>query len=149
MILRRFAPTLTQKPAWIFCLLGGNDVTRIGSETNKPQVSLAETEQNLLTMRRLAAVLTESQWVWIMPPTFIEERANTYPPFKLGQSIWHNADIVAIGNFMRKQPEPVVDVQTLFGVPAKPEWQGLDGVHPSLEGQRAIAKAIVERLTKE
>jgi acyl-CoA thioesterase I len=36
MVLRCIVPVLSQKPNWIFCLLGGNDVTRIGSEKNKP-----------------------------------------------------------------------------------------------------------------
>jgi acyl-CoA thioesterase I len=146
MILRRFVPTLSQKPDWIFCLLGGNDVTRIGSETNKPQVSLEETKLNLLTMRRLAAEMTKATWVWLTPPPFDEERAKSFPPFKMGGSIWRNADVLVIGEFMRHQPEIVVDLQSIFGVPVKPGLQGFDGVHPSLEGQQTIAKAVAERL---
>jgi len=42
----------------------------------------------------------------------------------------------------------VVDVQAVFGTPADPELQGPDGVHPSLAGQKAIARAFVERLTE-
>lgn len=147
MMLRRIVPTLAQKPNWIFCLLGGNDVTRIGSATNKPQVSLEETKQNLLTMRRLAAEMTGAEWVWLTPPPFDEERASTFPAFKMGGSFWRNADVLAIGNFMRGQSEIVIDLQNVFGVPVKWEWQGPDGVHPSLEGQKAIIKAVVERLS--
>jgi acyl-CoA thioesterase I len=146
MILRRFVPTLAQEPDWIFCLLGGNDVTRIGSEKNKLQVSSEETPQNLLTMRRLAAEMTKATWVWLTPPPFDEERANTFPPFKMGGSVWRNADVLAIGDFMRSQTEIVVDLQNVFGVPVQPGLQGFDGVHPSLAGQQTIAKAVVERL---
>ena len=53
----------------------------------------------------------------------------------------------AIASFVREQDEPVVDLQTTFGTPADPALQGPDGVHPSLAGQKAIAKAFVERLT--
>lgn len=146
MILRRLVPSLAQKPDWIFCLLGGNDVTRIGSAANKPQVSLEETEQNLLTIRRLAAQLTGARWAWITPPPFDEARADAHPPFRMGQSVWRNADLLAVGDFMRRQSEPVIDLQAVFGVPPRPELQGEDGVHPTLEGQKVMAKTVVEYL---
>lgn len=148
MALRRFVPTATvQKPGWIVCFLGGNDATRIGPEPNKPQVSLEETVRNLEAMRRMAATLTDARWVWITPPTFDEERAAAYLPFQMGQSHWRNEDVLAVGDFIREQKEPVVDIQALFGTPADPELQGPDGVHPSLAGQKAIARAFVESLT--
>ncbi len=128
--------------------MGGNDATRIGPEPNKPQVSPEETVKNLEEMRRLAAVLSDARWVWITPPTFDEERAAAYPPFRMGQSHWRNEDVLAIGDFVRGQKEPVVDVQAVFGIPVDPELQGPDGVHPSLAGQKAIARAFVEGLTR-
>lgn len=145
--LRRFVSLISQEPDWIVCCLGGNDVTRTGPEPNKPQVSREETTKNLVAMRRMAAMLTDASWVWITPPTFEEERAAAYPPFQMGQSHWRNEDVGAIGDFMREQPEPTVDLQALFGTPADPELQGPDGVHPSLAGQKAITKAFVESLT--
>jgi len=62
------------------------------------------------------------------------------------ESDWRNADILAVGDIIRAQPDAVVDLQTTFGVPADPKLQGPDGVHPSLHGQQAIARAVVERL---
>jgi acyl-CoA thioesterase I len=147
MVLRRFVPNVVaQEPDWIVCLLGGNDVTRIGPEPDKPQVSLEETAKNLEAMRRVARTQTEARWVWITPPTFDEERAAAYPPFQLGQSRWRNGDVVAIAEFVREQEEPVVDIQAVFGTPADSGLQGPDGVHPSLVGQKAISRAFVERL---
>jgi acyl-CoA thioesterase I len=66
----------------------------------------------------------------------------------MGQSVFLNEDVVAIGDFVREQKEPVVDIQAVFGIPAASELQGPDGVHPSLAGQKAIARAFVERLTE-
>jgi acyl-CoA thioesterase-1 len=147
MVLRRFVPNVAaQKPDWIVCLLGGNDVTRIGPQPDKPQVSLEETAKNLEAMRRIARTQTEARWVWITPPTFDEERAAAYPPFQMGQSHWRNGDAVAIAEFVREQEELVVDIQAVFGLPPDPKLQGPDGVHPSLAGQTAIAKAFVQRL---
>lgn len=148
MVLRRFVPNVVaQKPDWIICLLGGNDATRIGPEPNKPQVSIDETAKNLDAMRRIAHTQTKAEWVWITPPTYDEDRASSFPPFKMGQSVFRNDDVVAIGDHLREQKETVVDIQAVFGLPAAPELQGPDGVHPSLAGQKAIAKVFVERLT--
>jgi lysophospholipase L1-like esterase len=149
MVLRRFIPgVVSLEPDWILCLLGGNDATRVGPEPNKPQVGIEETAKNLEAMRRIVKEQTEAEWVWITPPTYDEERAASFPPFKMGQSVFTNGDIIAIGDFVRAQEEPVVDIQEVFGIPADPELQGPDGVHPSLAGQKAIAKAFVERLTE-
>ena len=147
MALRRFVPLVTQGPDWIVCFLGGNDATRVGPEPNQPQVSLEETARNLEAMRRMAATLADARWVWITPPTFHEKRAGAYPPFRMGHSHWRNEDVLAVGDFIREQEGPVVDVQALFGTPADPELQGPDGVHPSLTGQKAIAKAFVDSVT--
>jgi lysophospholipase L1-like esterase len=149
MALRRFLPTVVaQKPDWVVCFLGGNDVTRVGPEPNKAQVGLQETIQNLEAMRRIASALTDARWVWITPPPFDEDRAAAYPPFQLGQSHWRNADVLAIAEFIREQEDPVVDLRAVFGLPVDPDLQGPDGVHPSLAGQRAIAGAFVERLSR-
>jgi lysophospholipase L1-like esterase len=147
MVLRRFIPgVVSLKPDWILCLLGGNDATRVGPEPNKPQVSIGETAKNLEAIRRMAREQTGAEWVWITPPTYDEERAASFPPFKMGQSVFLNDDIVAIGDHIREQEEIVVDTQAVFGIPADPELQGPDGVHPSLAGQKTIARAFVERL---
>jgi acyl-CoA thioesterase I len=149
MALRRFvANVAAQEPDWVICFLGGNDVTRVGPEPNKAQVGLQETIENLEAMRRIASALTDARWVWITPPTFHEERAAAYPPFQMGQSSWRNADVLAIAEFIREQEDPVVDLQAVFGLPADSELQGPDGVHPSLAGQKAIARAFVERLSE-
>jgi acyl-CoA thioesterase I len=149
MALRRFVPNVvTQEPDWVICFLGGNDVTRVGPEPNKAQVGLQETIENLEAMRRITSALTDARWVWITPPTFDEGRAAAYPPFQMGHSHWHNADVLAIAEYIREQEDPVVDLQAVFGLPADSELQGPDGVHPSLAGQRAIARAFVERLSR-
>jgi acyl-CoA thioesterase-1 len=149
MVLRRFVPSVVaQEPDWIICLLGGNDATRVGPEPNKTQVSPEETSKNLEAMRRIAGEQTEAEWVWITPPTYDEQRASSFPPFKMGQSVFGNDDIVAVGDLVRAREDTVVDIQAVFGLPAAPELQGPDGVHPSLVGQKAIARAFVERLTE-
>jgi acyl-CoA thioesterase-1 len=135
------------RPDWIVCLLGGNDVTRVGPAPTKPQVSLAESVANLLELRRIAAARAGAAWVWITPAPVDEARAAGFEPFRRGESAWRNADVLALAEAIRAFAEPVVDLTAVFGVPAAGDLQGPDGVHPALAGQTAIARALVERLT--
>lgn len=147
MVLRRWPATLAQQPDWILCLLGGNDVTRVGPAPAKPQVSLSESVANLRELRRIAAAHTDATWVWITPAPVHEERIASFPPFLQGESTWRNADVLALAEAIRGFDEPVVDLTRALGVPPREELQGPDGVHPSLAGQTVIAQAVVERLT--
>jgi lysophospholipase L1-like esterase len=149
MILRRWPSLLNSAPDrsapdWIICGLGGNDVTRIAG--GKPQVSLAESVANLRELRRIAAERTQATWVWLTPVPVDEERASANPAFRYGASSWRNADITALADAIQGFTEPVVDLATLFGVPARAHLQGPDGVHPSLAGQQEIVRALVSRL---
>ena len=60
---------------------------------------------------------------------------------------WRNDDLAAVAEAVRRQPDPVVDLYALFGVPANPGWLLPDGLHPSLAGQKAIVTALIERLS--
>jgi acyl-CoA thioesterase I len=148
-VLRRYVPILLTQPAWIICMLGTNDVQRNGRQATKTLVSLEETTLNLAELRHLAA--TESgttQWAWITLPPCDEARVAASPFMAQGEISVHNDDIVAIADFVRGQPEPVVDLIDLFGIPPASEFMMQDGLHPSLAGQQAIARALVEQLTE-
>jgi acyl-CoA thioesterase I len=147
MVLRRWPATLAQRPEWIICMLGGNDVTRVGPEPTKPQVSLAESIANLVELRRIATALTAASWVWMTPAPVMEDRIAAFPAFRYGQSTWRNADILALADAIGRFDDPVVDLAATFGVPPHATLQGPDGVHPSLGGQTAIVTALVEHLT--
>jgi acyl-CoA thioesterase I len=147
MVLRRWPAMLTKQPDWIICLLGGNDVTRVGPEPTKPQLDLSESVANLVELRRIAQARTTASWVWMTPVPVREDRVAEFPAFRYGQSTWRNADVLALAEAIRGFDEPVVDLTRAFGVPAKDELQGPDGVHPSLAGQTAIVTALVQRLT--
>ncbi len=144
MILRRWPSLLHPAPDWIICGLGGNDVTRIAG--GKPQVTLTESTGNLRELRRIAAERTEARWAWLTPVPVDEERAAANPGFQYGASTWRNTDIAALAEAIRAFDDPVVDLVDVFCIPAHPELQGPDGVHPSLTGQQRIVTALVETL---
>ena len=68
-------------------------------------MSLDETGRNLTANRRIAATHTAAHWVWITLPTFDEALVASFEPFKYRQSDWRSADVVAVGDFIRSQPD--------------------------------------------
>lgn len=146
MVLRRWPATLTAtRPDWVICALGGNDVTRVGPDAVKPQVSLAESLANLGELRRIAGLLTDCAWVWMTPVPVHPERMAEFPGFRFGMSSWDNTEIAALADQMTARfTDPVVDLVSTFGVPADDDLQGDDGVHPSIAGQCAITTALLE-----
>jgi acyl-CoA thioesterase I len=141
MALRRTAPALPHlRPDWVLCMLGNGDMSRVGGEL---QTSVDEAERVLRAVRGIGGA---ARWVWLTPPPVLEERVDAFVPFSRGLAGWRNADLVALGDRIRGFDDPVVDVQAVYGVPPKPEYQGPDGVHPSPEGQAATARALVEVL---
>lgn len=146
LALGRFHTTLGKRPDWILCLLGVNDAVRIGSPAGKTLVSAEETARNLLALRELAAP-SDARWVWLTPPTIDEEQMATDSFLHALGLTWRNQDLEAIGDVVRRQPEPVIDVQAVFGRPAAADFLLPDGIHPSLAGHKAIVRALIERLT--
>lgn len=146
MALTRLSGVVRLRPAWIICALGSADALRVGPQPAKTLVSPAETARNVAEMRHMALLQTQAHWVWMTPPTVDERITAKYPPFQQAQLMLQNKDIMAVGDILRSQPEPVVDVQAMFGYPAAQEFVGPNGPTPSLTGQQAIAKALVELL---
>lgn len=101
---------------------------------------------NLRQLRRIAAARTGASWVWLTPVPVLAERVAAFPAFQYGESTWRNEDIAALSAAIVEFPEPVVDLAPVFGVPPAPELQGPDGLHVSLAGQAAIARALVAKL---
>ncbi|QJD87755.1 hypothetical protein [Cohnella herbarum] len=52
-----------------------------------------------------------------------------------------------IGKLMKTKPDRVIDTLSVAGKSSPSEWLEADGIHPSAEGQIAIAKRLVEALT--
>ncbi|MDL9938623.1 SGNH/GDSL hydrolase family protein [Gordonia sp. ABSL1-1] len=146
MVLRRWPSMLHPAPDWIICGLGGNDITRVAG--GKPMIGLSESVANLHEMHRIAAERTSARWLWLTPAPLIEQRIAGYPPFRFGSATWRNEDCVRLADAIAGFGDPVVDLVRLFGVPAHPDLQGPDGVHPTLAGQRTITRAVVETLAR-
>lgn len=143
--LGQMATNLMEPPDRVFCLLGGNDAMWNNANSTKTEVAIEETQKNLAEMRHLAGE-TGTSWVWLTLPPVDEARVEAYPGFQFSGVRYRNADVAQVNAFLVRQPEPVVDLNTAFGDPVGSDLLGLDGVHPTLAGQIAIARAVVERL---
>lgn len=147
-IVGRFPLILQNNPDWIICLIGTNDSRTNGLDPNKTVVSLSETRQNLAVLHNYVVKNTKAKFVWMTPPPLIPEKiANDW---WLGsfQLAWSNENITAVANAVLKQPDPVIDLQTIFGLPPNPDLLLSDGIHPSLRGQKAIVKALITKISQ-
>jgi acyl-CoA thioesterase I len=148
MLQRYLAGALLRRPDWVVIFAGGNDALRYGAEAGKPMVSLSETASNLAEMRRLATA-SGARVIWVTPTPFDPGRIAAYPPFQ-AQHIWlEPADLHAVADAIRQTAGPgdlLVDLDQAFGAPPDPGLLMPDGLHPSLAGQQAIARAVVTQL---
>jgi acyl-CoA thioesterase-1 len=149
MLLRVMSETLQRhRPDWIAIFAGGNDVLRYGTGSTKPIVSGTETAKNLAEMRRQAAAAS-ARTIWMTPTARDTERIAAYPPFQ-AQQIWlDDDDARAVDVAVRETAgdgDVVVDLSDAFGSPLDAALLSADGLHPTLAGQKAIARRFVERL---
>lgn len=138
---------LEQRPSLIVCGVGGNDAVRYGQTATKTRIGIEETERNLVELRHLAAEQSDAGWLWITRWPVDEARIATFPGFVQSQFSLSAADMDAVSEAVRRQEGPVVDLDPVIGRPPRDGYLGVDGLHPEIPGHRAIAKAVVERLT--
>jgi acyl-CoA thioesterase I len=148
MLQRVMAETLQRhRPGWVTLFAGANDVLRYGTGATKPLVTGTETARNLAEMRRQAAA-AGARVIWMTPTACDTARIAAYPPFR-GQQIWlEDDDLRALDDAIRTTAaaDTVVDLSDAFGSPPDAGLLSADGLHPTLAGQKAIAKRFVERL---
>ncbi|WP_030685662.1 GDSL-type esterase/lipase family protein [Streptomyces globisporus] len=134
------------RPDWILCMLGANDVQRLGrgaGAAGTRLVSEAETERNLLALRDLAGLSDPDRWVWLTPSAVDQERADAHPHFRRAGIGWTSEDVDGVADFLLGRPELTVDTRRVTA--------GLhldDGLHLTLDGQRAVAVALVDALAQ-
>ncbi|MFI9505694.1 SGNH/GDSL hydrolase family protein [Nocardia sp. NPDC052566] len=135
------------RPDWVLCALGGNDAQQVGIG-GPLLVSANETARNLTLLRSEAARLCGPRWVWLTPATMDEELIAAYPHFQQAQISWTTKDLEHTAQLLRARPEPVIDAFAATTAAAQVPMHIEDGVHLTLEGQRAVAIAAVATLAE-
>jgi acyl-CoA thioesterase-1 len=136
--LRRLYGITLLEPDLVITMLGTNDCQR---HDGALLVSPEESARNLASiagwLRRTGARL-----LWITPPPVDEAalaRAVRSRPLAVRE-----ADVRAVAEAVCALGDPVVDLRAVFG--GRPGLLMEDGVHPTLEGQTAIAAAVASEL---
>ena len=148
-LMIRFLSVVRERPDWVIFHINANDARRHGLSPTKCLVSVEETEKNLEMLRHYVSSQTNAKWLWMTPTGVIEERIVEFPTLSAGQVTFHNDDLAAITNLLLKQPEPVVNLMQRLGQPIDPVLMLLDGLHPSIEGQKVIVDALIKQLDKD
>jgi len=135
---RRLYGIVLLEPDVVITMLGTNDCQRHNGDL---LVSPHESARNLAAiagwLRRAGA-----RRLWITPPPVDEDalaRAVGSRPFAV-----RDADVRAVAAAIHRLGDPVVDLHEVFGGRAGLLME--DGVHPTLEGQTAIAAAVASEL---
>ncbi|NUW44875.1 SGNH/GDSL hydrolase family protein [Nonomuraea rhodomycinica] len=140
------------RPDWVLCMLGGNDVQRLGPGHGPTLVSPSESRRNLLALRDLATRRTGARWVWLTPSAVDEGRIAAYPHFQRAHLSWFNSDIDHLAEHLDAQPEPTVDTRLATRIDSGARADGSphldDGLHLTLAGQRAVAGAFLRTLAE-
>lgn len=144
-ILSRFLQVVNQNPDWLIIMAGTNDARRHGLHPTKSLVSSEETEKNYEALRAFSENQTHARICWMTPPPVIPEQIVNHWFLSQAQVMWLNEDLQKLSKILLKMPDLVVDLQTAFD-PPDPKLFMDDGLHPSLEGQKVILRALVEKL---
>jgi len=144
-VLARFLDVTRLNPDWIITMIGTNDARLHGLQPEKTLVSLEETEKNYHALRAYAKNQTHARWCWMTPTPVISEQIAVHWHMVENQLAWKNEDLRARADILLGMDDPVVDLQAVFD-PLDPDMLLVDGLHPSLLGQKAILRALLERL---
>ncbi|MGE7386483.1 SGNH/GDSL hydrolase family protein [Streptomyces sp. NPDC004126] len=127
-----------QRPDWVLCMLGANDVQRLDGV---PLVAAAETRRALRTLRDLTVRRTGARWVWLTPTGIDPDRVVRYVHFRRAGIGWSGADLDAVAELLLAEPEVTVDTRA-----AAHGHLEDDGVHLTPSGQQRVAAAVLDAL---
>ncbi|KAF2340403.1 SGNH/GDSL hydrolase family protein [Flavobacterium tistrianum] len=143
--LRKITGQLKSNPDWVICHLGTNDSMRYVNQ--KTAVSLTETIANLNAIKEIIRRDAKANIVWLAPVQVDEKKAADFQPFKTQQLSLKNSDLNEIGRYLKTLPEPAIDAAEEFGNPVNPEFVQFDGIHLTIDGQKAVARSLIDKLS--
>ncbi|WP_435057944.1 SGNH/GDSL hydrolase family protein [Streptomyces sp. bgisy060] len=127
-----------QRPDWVLCMLGANDVQRLDGV---PLVAAPETGHTLRALRDLTVRRTGTRWVWLTPTGIDPGRVARYVHFRRAGLDWVAADLDAVADVLLAEPEPTIDTRA-----AAHGHLEEDGLHLTPTGQQRVAEAVLAAL---
>jgi len=147
--LIRIGDVIALKPDWILFLIGVNDARTQGPTPTKTIVEHHETAKNLAELQRRASQETNAQCLWITPPPVIEDRVAKHWALARFGVRFRNEDIARVADAIRNLEAPHVDLFSALGEPPPPDLVTEDGLHFLRDGQKRIAREIVQGWSKQ
>jgi lysophospholipase L1-like esterase len=142
--LIRIGEVIALKPDWILFLTGINDGRTQGPAPTKTIVEHQETAKNLAELQRRASSETNAQCLWITPPPVIEDRVAKHWALARFGVRFRNEDIARVADAIRNLEAPHVDLFSVLGETLSADHVTEDGLHLRLDGQKRIAREIVQ-----
>jgi acyl-CoA thioesterase I len=146
-VRKRLPAVVAHEPDWVIVLLGTNDARRHGGDSTEPLVSRTETGRNLGLVRAFVRERTSAQMIWMTPPPVIEEWIAADRRFRGLELSWDGGELAARAAAVHALGGLVVDLAAAFGTPCPPGLMLADGLHPGLEGQVRILRALTGALS--
>lgn len=142
--LIRIGDVIALKPDWVLFFIGGNDARTQGPTPTKTIVERNETARNLAELQRRVASETNARSLWITPPPVIEDRVAQHWALARFGVRFRNEDIAHVAAAIRRLDVPHVDLFSALGEAPPPDLVTEDGLHFSRDGQKRIAREIVQ-----
>jgi lysophospholipase L1-like esterase len=130
------------RPSWVIAMIGTNDVRRHGVQGIGRMTSLQETDRNLDVFSTLVTRHIGSRLALITPPPVDEARAVRCEVFRDAGITWRSDDISEIAEIVRRRSGTVIDINRDLSSQAAETFLTPDGVHPSVAGQKQIARTV-------
>lgn len=140
--IARFDTVALGRPHWVLQMLGTNDIRRHGQGSIRMS-TLGETTRNLHALRELVEQDMDARLVVLTPPPVDEQRVRAWAPFSDESILWTAAEIDQLADVIRTGPGPVIDVHRALQSGDLGAILLPDGLHPTLEGQRRIARTVL------
>ncbi|MFE3763830.1 SGNH/GDSL hydrolase family protein [Streptomyces sp. NPDC059104] len=136
--LANVPPLAFQRPDWVLCMLGANDVQRLDGV---PLVDAAETRRALRALRDLTVRRTGARWIWLTPTGVDAGRVARYAHFRRAGLTWASADLDALAELLLAEPGTTVDTRA-----AAHGHVEEDGLHLTPAGQQRVAAVVLDAL---
>lgn len=145
-VLHRLDTIARDRPHWVIQMIGTNDARRHGGIAAMT-TSSQETARNLRLIDTFVAGELGAAHIRMTPPPTLDARVRAWAPFAGEGITWHADDVSAVADIVRAEDPAAVDIHSVFTREGAERLLLADGVHPNLEGQKRILRALVESIS--
>ncbi len=145
-VLERLDVIEAARPTWVLLMLGTNDTRYHGPKHAYRMVALAETERNVRALTDFARGDLAADVTLLTPPPGDQERISF--SFRDAPVTWRADELDAVAALIRTLDPTCVDVGASMRARAFANLLEDDGVHPTVAGQRHIARFVADRLSQ-